>query len=130
MTMQKDYLSYVSIGGGSSWGYGETPAEAVANMLGSLKDWTMYYDLSETNVYSAIYDVADYAGFSADHRGLYGSLGDGTYTDAPLEPIQFSRTLTPKHTRKRNWTEAKATLAALRTVFADTFEAVEVSDAA
>jgi len=130
MTMQKNYLSYVSIGGGSSWGYGETPAEAVANMLGSLKDWTMYYDLSETNVYSAIYDIAEYAGFSADHRGLYGKLADDSYTDDPLEPIQFSRTLTPKHTRERNWTEAKAALAALRTVFADTFEAVEVSDAA
>ena len=126
MTMQKDYLSYVSIGGGCSYGYGETPAEAVFNMLCSLKDWTMYYDLSEVNVYSSIYDVREYAGFSSDHRGVFGSNDDGTYSDEPLEPIQFSRTLTPKHTRDRNWGTGKAANAALRTVFGDKFEVVDL----
>ena len=128
--MTTEYLSFVSIGGGSSWGYGDTPCEAVESMLIALKDWGSYYNLSEVNVYSMIYDVTEYDGWVADHRGLYGKLADDSYTDDPLEPIQFSRTRTPKYTPKRRWSEAKAAQAAVRTVFADTFEAVEISDAA
>tara|TARA_R100000995_G_scaffold18469_1_gene7563 strand:+ start:3958 stop:4347 length:390 start_codon:yes stop_codon:yes gene_type:complete len=129
--MKTQYLSFVSIGGGSSWGYGDTPCEAVEQMLMALTDWTTYYDLSEVNIYSAIYDVTEYDGaWIADHRGLYGKVDDDSYTDDPLKPVQFSRTRTPKHAaKKRRWSEAKASQAAVRTVFADTYEGVEVDAA-
>ena len=129
--MKTQYLSFVSIGGGSSWGYGDTPCEAVEQMLMALTDWTTYYDLSEVNIYSAIYDVTEYDGaWIADHRGLYGKVDDDSYTDAPLKPVQFSRTRTPQHAAmKRRWSEAKASQAAVRTVFADTYEGVEVDAA-
>ena len=128
--MTTEYLSFCSIGGGSAWGTGDTPCEAVEQMLMGLTDWTTYYDLSEKNVYSAIYDVTEFDGWYADHTGLYGQIGPSEYSDDALTPLQFSRTLTPKYTAKqRRWSEAKASKAAVRTVFADQFEDVEVEAA-
>ena len=83
--MTTEYLSFCSIGGGSAWGTGDTPCEAVEQMLMGLTDWTTYYDLSEKNVYSAIYDVTEFDGWYADHTGLYGQIGPSEYSDDRAE---------------------------------------------
>lgn len=125
--MNKDYLCFTSIGGGSSWGYGETPAEAVSNMLIELKGWSTYYKLSEVMMRTHIYDVSDYNGFTSDHRGLYGLLDDDNHTDDPLSPISIAVVTTPKYRSKNNrsWTDAKAAESALRARFFETWQEAE-----
>ena len=124
MDTSKDFLAFCSIGTGSSWGYGETPAEAVFNCIVSLKDWADYFNLSEEEIILPIYNVSQYTGFSADYQGVFGSNADGTYTESALEPIKWARFTIPKHTRKRLYSEMKAAQAALLTVFGDSYESL------
>lgn len=130
--MNNDYLCYVSIGGGSCYGYGETPTEAVASMMMALHDWCTYYDLSETTVCSFIYDVAYYDGFIADHSGLYGQLPDGgdmemRYTETPLEPCQYAMSKTPKVSNKtRRWSELNALRSTVNTKFYSTYDELKL----
>ena len=117
--MKKEYLSYITMGSGSSWGYGETPAEALASMLISVKDWTMYYKLSEWPIMSYIFDVSKHEGFSADVRGVFGKISDDEYTNEPMTPECWAVCITPKYQskNKRTWSEIKAYKSALRAEF-------------
>lgn len=129
--MKKDYLSFVSIGTGSCWGYGETPAEAVSNMLIELNDWSSYYKIADINLTSSIYDVSEYDGFIADHRGLFGQLpdsgeGEMCYTETPLEPCLYSLSRTPKTRGKsRRWSELKSLQSALTTHFYPVYDELQ-----
>jgi len=135
--MRKDYLCFVSMGMGSCWGYGETPAEAVSYMLIEINDWADYYKVSDIYVPSTIYDLTEYGGFVADHRGLYGQLpGDGEgemqYSEKPLEPSQYALSKTPKtRTKNGRWSELKSLRSALTTHFYPTYnEVMEAKDQA
>ena len=81
MDTSKDFLAFCSIGTGSSWGYGETPAEAVFNCIVSLKDWAGYFKLSEEEIIVPVYNVSAYTGFVADYKGVYGSSGEEEETN-------------------------------------------------
>ena len=124
MDTSKDFLAFCSIGTGSSWGYGETPAEAVFNCIVSLKDWASYVNLSEEEIIVPVYNVSQYEGFCADYQGVFGRFGDSDYTETPLEPVKWARFIVPKHTRKRLYSELKAAQAALLTVFGDSYESL------
>jgi hypothetical protein len=134
MDTSKDFLAFCPISGGSSWGYGETPNEAVYNCIVSLKDWARYFELSEKTIIVEIFNVAEYTGFHADHLGVHGSFMDSTnatiYTKAPLEPVKFARFIIPKHTPKRLYSEMKAAEAALKAVWAETYEALDSREVA
>ena len=130
MDTSKDFLAFCPMSGGSSWGYGETPAEAVYNCIASLKDWARYFKLSEKTIIVEIFNIEQYTGFSADHQGVYGSNSDGTYSKAPLTPVKFARFIVPKHTPKRLYSEMKAAEAALKAVWADTYEALDTREVA
>ena len=141
---RQNYLSYVRIARSpdahmGAWGFGETPAEAVSNMLMSVVSYNNTHDLSAVFLYSDIYDMAWADGFynlntdkltNPPHPMLNISMRvemlGGIDT---VEPIQYSRTLTPKCECGVDWgmqwsgDEAKS--AALRTVFSDTPEGVE-----
>ncbi len=137
MDTSKDFLAFCPMSGGSSWGYGETPAEAVFNCIVSLKDWTTYFNLSEKEIIVEIFNVAEYTGFSADHLGVHGSFTESTngvestsYTKAPLTPVKFARFTMPKHTPKRLYSEMKAAEAALKAVWADTYESLDTREVA
>lgn len=124
MDTSKDFMAFRSIGTGSSWGYGATPAEAVFNLIVSMKDWASYYKLSESENIVPVYNVSQYDGFVADYKGVFGSNGDGTYSDNPLEPVKWARFTIPKYTQKRLYSELKAAQAALLAVFGDSYESL------
>lgn len=122
--MKKEYLSYITVGWGSSWGYGDTPAEAVSIMLINLKDWIPHYRLSEWPIMPYIYDVTDYCGFVSDDKGVYGRTAIGEYTDNPLAPHSWAVCVTPKYISKKNksWSSLRACESALKATFYSSYE--------
>lgn len=136
--MKKDYMCYLSIGGGACYGYGETPTEAVSNMLIELPEWSVYYKLSEKVITSNIYDVSQYDGFMSDHRGVFGQLPDQgkenlEFTEEPLSPCMYAKVTTPKTRKQKSewgmsrstWSELSALRSAIRTQFFSTYEELE-----
>lgn len=129
--MNKDYLCFTEIGSGSCYGYGGTPTEAVSYMLMALPDWSDYFNLSQVIVPSTIYDVAEYDGFVANHKGVFGQLPDDPelemrYTENPLEPHQFALSKTPKlQSKARRWSELNALRSAVKTRFYSTYDELE-----
>jgi hypothetical protein len=141
--MKKDYMCYLTIGGGCCYGYGETPTEAVSNMLIELPAWSTYYKLSEVVMTSSIYDVSQYDGFCSDHRGVFGQLpdkgeGDLEFTEKPMSPTMYAKVKTPKARKQKSewghsrftWSELSALRSAVKTQFFSTYEELEEDDKA
>jgi len=53
-----EFLAYVSIGAGGSWGRATTPEEAIRKCEQSLYDWKGHYDLDGEKVKYGLFDAA------------------------------------------------------------------------
>jgi hypothetical protein len=96
-----DYLAIIPIGTGSSWGRASSKETAIANALRSLKDWDVYFDVSEIEVTVNVIDVQGYSTVTWDSRGGHGlneTTGENETINRPIEYVQRS---TPKLKRKR-----------------------------
>ena len=114
-----DYLAYFPIGSGSSWGWGDTPHEAVSNCIISLKDWSDYYVVNGKEMKCQVFYLPDAEGFTSDHRGLFAMDADEMYGDEPEEPRFIASFKTPKHRRYSNESAKDSALLATIIPWAD-----------
>jgi len=88
--MRQDYLAIVRIGGGSSHGRGPTIEKAVDRCKMAVRDWDHLFNVYNTPIKAAIYDVTG-------HQKVYwaddGTFADGTNERIPVEElVEFTLT--------------------------------------
>lgn len=108
MTTEKDFLAFVQIGAGGSWGRGPTEEKALEHCANSLRDWKHLIDITGKDVEVGLYDVTGYDSVAMGSNGVWA---DDTYipmlktakvhvpTDAELEAKELAeaqRYITPK----------------------------------
>jgi hypothetical protein len=86
-----EYIAFVLIGAGSTWGRSKDKEEAITEALNQLRGWDQYYDVYDKDVRVNIMDATGYDEVSWDDNGMYGTRegGDGKYEniDRPIERI-------------------------------------------
>jgi len=104
MTKSKDYFAIILIGGGSSWGRAPDKETAIKNAVRSLRDWSVYYDVSNIEVTINVIDVTGYASVDAAAgrpNWLHGT-NEATGNYEPIErPVEVIKRTTPKWRVKR-----------------------------
>ena len=96
-----DYLAIIPIGGGSSWGRAPCKEKAIEHAIRSLRDWEVYFDVSEIDVTINLIDVQGYSTCAWDSRGITG-LNEATGEDEKIDrPIEHVVRITPKWKRKK-----------------------------
>jgi hypothetical protein len=96
-----DYLAIIPIGTGNSWGRAPDKETAIENAIRSLRDWEVYYDLSEIDVTVNVIDVQGYSDCSWDNRGLHGTNEATGKDEAIKRPIEYALRITPKWKRRK-----------------------------
>jgi hypothetical protein len=96
-----DYLAIIPIGTGSSWGRASNKETAITNALRSLKDWDVYFDVSEIEVTVNVIDVQGYSTVVWDNRGVHGTNEATGKDEAINRHIEHVQRSTPKLKRKR-----------------------------
>jgi len=102
--MTPDYLAVVLIGGGSSWGRAPDKEAAIQRAMKALKDWTIYFDLSNTEVEINVIDVAGYSdcNWGGNPGGwLHGTNIKTGQDEAIKRPIEIVKRRTPRWRIKR-----------------------------
>lgn len=103
-TEAHDYLAVILIGGGSSWGRSPDKETAIKNAIASLRDWEVYFDVSN---YEATVNVIDVRGYSKCSWGGYpGGWMHGTNEatgddEAIKRPVEVVKRMTPKWRRRK-----------------------------
>lgn len=92
-----DYLAIIPIGGGSSWGRAPDKDAAIENAIKSLRDWEVYYDVSEIDVTINVIDVQGYTTCSwGGDRYIIGTNEVTGEKEAIKRPIEHVVRITPK----------------------------------
>ena len=98
-----DYLAIIPIGGGSSWGRAPEKEVAIKNAITSLRDWTVYYQLSNIEVTINVIDVRGYSDCSwGGHPGgyIHGTNIMTGEDEAIKRPIEHIKRTTPKYKQR------------------------------
>lgn len=96
-----DYLAIIPIGGGSSWGRAPDREKAIEHAIKSLRDWEVYFDVSEIDVTINVIDVQGYGKCVWDSRGIHGTNEATGEDEAIKRQIEHVVRITPKWPRKR-----------------------------
>jgi hypothetical protein len=102
--MKPDYLAVILIGGGSSWGRAPDKEEAIKRAMKALKEWTIYFDLSNIEVGINVIDVAGYSDcrWGSNPDGwLHGTNTKTGKDEAIKRPIELVKRTTPRWKIKR-----------------------------
>lgn len=100
--MTNDYLAIIPIGGGSSWGRAPDKEAAIKRAIKSLKDWNVYFNLSNVEVTVNVIDVHGYSDCSwgAYPDGYVHGKNEATGIDEAIKrPIEHVKCTTPKWRR-------------------------------
>jgi len=95
--MTQDYLAIVRIGGGSSYGRGETIDEAVRLCKMAVRDWDHLFGVYEVPIKAAIYDTT---GIDAVHWDEGSTFATDTGEQIPLKELVEFILPAPKGRRK------------------------------
>jgi hypothetical protein len=101
-----DYLAFINIGAGSSWGRAPDKEEAITLAIKSLRDWERYYEVHDVDVRINVVSVDDYAQVWWDNEGIFGQRkGEEDpkpeKITAPIERITRRTPPASKRSRKR-----------------------------
>jgi len=95
-----DYLAIIPIGCGSSWGRSSDKEDAIKRAIAALRDWTVYYDLSNIEVTINVVSVQGYKDVDSA-GGREWSLWGVNETNNVYEPIkrkfEHVKRITPKY---------------------------------
>lgn len=103
-THERDYLAIIPIGGGSSWGRAPDKEAAIENAIAALRDWDVYFDVSEIDVTINVIDVQGYGSCSwGGHPGGYvHGTNEITGNDEAIKrPVEHVMRITPKWKKRR-----------------------------
>jgi len=101
-TATHDYLAIIPIGTGSSWGRSPIKETAITNAVTALKDWTVYYDLANTEVAINVVDVIGYGNcvWGGHSDGYLHGVNEVTGKDEVINrPVERVTRMTPKWKR-------------------------------
>lgn len=72
MTGKPDWLAFILIGAGSSYGRGPDKEEAIKNAIRSLRDFSSLYKVADVDVVLNVIDVQGYDTVTWAHDGVFG----------------------------------------------------------
>lgn len=73
MTNKKqDWLAWIEIGAGSTWGRSDTKSHAIIYAVHGLKDWDKLYDVWDKEVTVHVIEVTGYGDVIWDYEGVHG----------------------------------------------------------
>lgn len=84
--MSREFCGIVFIGGGTSWAYADTKADAaIAAAKRAKSDWKSMFTFKKTEMFKVnIFDTANSDGWYADYRGVFD---DTTKEPLPLVEV-------------------------------------------
>ena len=93
-----EYIAFILIGAGSTWGRSKDKEEAITEALNQLRGWDQYYDVYDKDVRVNIMDATGYDEVSWDDDGMYGKRegGDGKYENISRPIERITRRSPPK----------------------------------
>jgi hypothetical protein len=95
--MTQDYIAIVRIGGGSSYGRGETIEQAVNRCKHAVRDWDHLFAVYEVPIKAAIYDTT---GIDAVHWDEGSTFATDTGEQIKLKELVEFTLPAPKGRRK------------------------------
>ena len=98
-TTTHDYLAVILIGGGSSWGRSPDKETAIKRAITALRDWTAYYQLSNTEVTINVIDVQGFGDCSwgGHTEGWMHGISEATgQSEAIKRPVEQVKRQTPR----------------------------------
>jgi hypothetical protein len=90
-----DYLAYILIGTGSSWGRSENKETAIEFAIRSLKDWNKFYEVSNKEVTVRVIDVDGYDSVNWEYDDVRGRKPEDTTFEKIDRPIERISRKTP-----------------------------------
>jgi hypothetical protein len=73
-----DFLAFVQIGAGGSWGRGPTEEQALEHCALSIRDWKGLLDVLGKDVEVGLYDVTGHDSLTMEPRGVFDSESNET----------------------------------------------------
>lgn len=96
-----DYLAFVLIGGGSSWGRSPNKEIAIDNCMRSLRDWETYFKIEGQTMKVNVMDVDGYDTVVWEGRGVFGkNPGDEKMTKLERDIEVIDKVYTKKRKKK------------------------------
>ena len=100
-----DFIAVILIGGGSSWGRSPDKEEAIKNAIAALRDWEVYFAVSDIEI---TLNVVDVKGYSTCHWGggypggwMRGTNETTGEDEAIKRPVEIVKRQTPKWPKPR-----------------------------
>lgn len=97
MQTEHDYLAFILIGGGSSYGRSPDKEKAIDNCLRALKDWSHLFEVDDVDVVLNVVDVIGYNTVAWGHDGVRG-WKEGEPQDGKAERITAEIERVERHT--------------------------------
>ena len=92
MNDKTEYLAFILIGAGSTWGRDTDKEKAIASALDQLRGWDQYFDVYDREVRVNVIDVTGFDDLIWDYEGVHGAIPGGhtdgyQKIDRPIERI-------------------------------------------
>ena len=85
----KDFLAWINVGVGSSWGRNEDKEEAIASAIRSLRDWETLYIVADKEVTVRVLEVTGYDDVVWDDSSVDGQKHGSEDWEPILNKIEY-----------------------------------------